>query len=322
MIVVRIAKGWDLCKCGRGATLAGHMELAVSTYSLWRWRRENNKTLEQAIDWIAHKSGVSAVELAGPAEKVEENPVKRAGRLRKRTEKQGLKVVSYCVGAELLVPAARQRQAIAELKREVDIAAELGVASMRHDVTRGFGDDAKGLKIARTFEAAIKWIVPAIREIADYAAMKGIKTSLENHGFYMQESRRVEKLIRAVGHENFGLTIDMGNFLCVNENPVQAVRRLAKYAVMAHAKDFHLRPKATMPPSGWFATPTPIALRGAIAGHGVVDIPAELKLLKQAGYNGYLSLEFEGMEEPTQGVLLGLEYLREKLQKLEIRSQK
>ena len=56
-----------------------------------------------------------------------------------------------------------------------------------------------------------------------------------------------------------------------------------------------------------------ICLRGAIAGHGVLDLPAQLTLLKKAGYNGYLSLEFEGMEEPTQGIKLGLDYLREQL---------
>jgi len=65
-----------------------------------------------------------------------------------------------------------------------------------------------------------------------------------------------------------------------------------------------------MPSVGWFATPTPIALRGAIAGHGVLDLPAQLKLLKKAGYDGYLSLEFEGMEEPTKAIRLGLDYLR------------
>ncbi|MEO7158349.1 MAG: sugar phosphate isomerase/epimerase, partial [Vicinamibacterales bacterium] len=134
--------------------------------------------------------------------------------------------------------------------------------------------------------------------------------SLENHGFYMQASQRVEQLIKSVAHKNYGLTIDLGNFLCVNENPTDATRRLAKYVIMAHAKDFHMKPKTQMPPTGWFATPTDIALRGAIAGHGVLELPAALKLLKRAGYDGYLSLEFEGMEEPAKGITLGLEYLK------------
>ena len=84
------------------------------------------------------------------------------------------------------------------MEARVDTAAELGVLSMRHDVTRGFGDNTKGLKIAKTFDAAVKHIVPAIREVSEYATRKKIKTSLENHGFYMQESKRVEKLIKSV----------------------------------------------------------------------------------------------------------------------------
>ena len=42
----------------------------------------------------------------------------------------------------------------------------------------------------------------------------------------------------------------------------------------------------------------------------MLDLPAQLKLLKNVGYDGYLSLEFEGMEEPTQATALGLDYLR------------
>jgi sugar phosphate isomerase/epimerase len=285
------------------------MKLSVSTYSLARYRRENGKSLEDSIDQIA-AMGVKGIEFSGLDEKAAKNPVKRATQLRQRVEKKGLKVASYCVGAELLVPLDEQRKVIERLKGEVDVAAALGAPSMRHDVTRGFGEHNKSLRIAKTFDAVLKHIVPAIREVADYAKTKRVKTSLENHGFYMQESKRVEKLIKTVNHPNYGLTIDMGNFLCVNENPVSAVKSLAKYAQMAHVKDFHVRKKASKPPTGWFDTPTDIALRGAICGHGEIDIPTEIKLLKQSGYDGFLSLEFEGMEEPLQAVSLGLQYLR------------
>jgi sugar phosphate isomerase/epimerase len=290
------------------------MKLAVSTYSLSRWRTEQHKTLEQSLDWIA-ANGVRAVEFTGIGEE-SDHLLRRAAALRKRCEKLRLKPIGYCVNAELLVPPARQKQAVAQLKHQVDVAEALGVPSMRHDVTRGFGAHSKGVRTAKTFDGALKVVVPAIREVADYAQERGIKTSLENHGFYMQEARRVEKLIKAVDHPNFGLTIDLGNFLCVNDDPVKAVRRLGKFVILAHAKDFHVRPKGRMPASGWFATPTDLALRGAICGHGVIDVPAQLRLLKQAGYDGYLSLEFEGMEEPTSAVRLGLEYLKSELAKL------
>jgi sugar phosphate isomerase/epimerase len=105
----------------------------------------------------------------------------------------------------------------------------------------------------------------------------------------------------------------MGNFLVVDEDPVEAVQRLAKYAIMVHVKDFHIRPVKTMPPSGWSAAQRRIAIRGAIVGHGSIDVPAQLRWLKKAGYNGYLSLEFEGLEESRKGVQMGLDYLRREL---------
>lgn len=285
------------------------MKLSVSTYSLQRWRSDSGKTLENTIDFIAD-AGAEGIEFSGLDDKAKDDPIRRAAALRRRAEKRGLSVCSYCVGADLLRPKPAQREQVEQLKGHVDVAAELGVPSMRHDVTWGFGKGAAGLRVPKTFEGALKVVVPAIREVTEYAAGKGVKTSLENHGFFMQESRRVEALIKTVDHPNYGLTIDMGNFLCVNEDPVKAVARLAKYAVMAHVKDFHVRPKDAMPPTGWFATPTPIALRGAIVGHGVIDVPKQIGLLRKAGYDGFLSLEFEGMEEPTKAVRLGLEYLR------------
>jgi sugar phosphate isomerase/epimerase len=283
------------------------MKLAVSTYSLHRWRNENGKSLEQALEWIADNAGVDGVEFT-PIGEEGKDLAKRATALRKRCDKLGLRVVSYCVGAELLVPRKEQKAVVERLKREVDAAAILGAPSTRHDVTRGMR--------ATSFSSTLKAVVAPIREVADYGQSRRVKTSLENHGFYMQESTRIEKLIRAVDHENYGLTIDLGNFLCVNEDCTAATKRLAKYVIMAHAKDFHVKPKKQMPPTGWFKTPTPIALRGAIAGHGVLDLPAQLKLLRRAGYGGYVSLEFEGMEEPTTAVKLGLDYLRDVIKSL------
>lgn len=288
------------------------MKLAVSTYSLWRWRSENKKTLEDSIDWIAEQ-GVSAVEFSGLDEKAKDNPVKRAAELRDYAHKRGLAIAGYSVGGEYLLPPEAQRNAIEQTKKEVDVAAELGVKTMRHDVSRGWGEHSKGVPGAQTFANALKVIVPAVREITEYGAKKGVMTSLENHGFYMQKSERVEKLIKAVKHKNYGLTMDMGNFLCVNEDPVKAVQRVAKYAIMCHIKDFHVKKKELAPPSGWFNTPTPIALRGAIVGHGVIDIRKQLEIVKKAGYKWYLSLEFEGMEEPAFAIKTGLDVIRKHL---------
>lgn len=294
------------------------MQLAVSTYSLARWRREQSKRLEQALDWLA-SIGVEAVEFVGLGEQEVKNRRQRARRLRKRCEQLGLRIVGYCTGAELYHHDEReQRRVIEQVKREIDIAAELEAPSMRHDVTRGpgEGDDA-------SFDAVLNRIAPAVRELTEHGAKRGVITTLENHGFYMQTAERIERLIETVDHPNYRFTIDLGNFLCLNQDPLEATRQLARHVVMCHAKDFHIKPIERVPPdappvagdqgvrAGWIRTPSTIALRGTITGHGDLDLPAQLAALREAGYDGPLSLEFEGPEHPLNAVRLGVAYLRE-----------
>ena len=290
------------------------MRLSVSTYSLVRWRRDTGASVEHCLDWFA-SIGLQCVEFSGIGEKEVKDRRRRAKRLRQRCDALGLEVVSYCTGAELYKPGDEQKQEIERVKKEIDIAAELGAPSMRHDVTRGPGDENE------PFEQVLERIVPAIRTLTEHGEKRGVKTTLENHGFYMQTAERVGTLIETVDHPNYGLTIDLGNFLCLNQDPVDSAGKLAKHVVMAHAKDFHIKPKRDAPPSapavgdhaeighGWIHTPTDIAIRGAVAGHGNVDLPGAIDVLKQAGYDGPLSLEFEGLEDARRGVRLGLAHL-------------
>src|SRR6478672_2542623 len=102
----------QLCSARRMSSFSCESEallkLSVSTYSLWRWCRENGKSLDDAVDAIGELR-VGGIEFSGLDEKAKANPTRRAGALRKRAEKNGLKVVSYCIGAELLQPASAQR---------------------------------------------------------------------------------------------------------------------------------------------------------------------------------------------------------------------
>jgi sugar phosphate isomerase/epimerase len=133
---------------------------------------------------------------------------------------------------------------------------------------------------------------------------------VENHGRFAQDSRRVEKLVIAVDHPNFGVLIDMGNFVCVDEDNSVAVGRLAPYAFHCHAKDFHLKPgTATFPGTGWNVSRGGNYWRGAIIGHGDVPLMSCIRALKQSGYDGVMAIEFEGMEDPLTGVALGQENL-------------
>ena len=148
-----------------------------------------------------------------------------------------------------------------------------------------------------------------------YAKKAGIKTKGENQGCFAQDSIRDEKLICGVDDENFGVLIDIGNFLCVDEDVTCAVGRLAPYAFHVHAKDFHIKSgSGANPGQGWFKTRGGNYLRGAIIGHGEVPIMQCLGIIKQLGYDGTLAIEFEGMENNILALTIGLENLKRYLE--------
>ena len=103
----------------------------------------------------------------------------------------------------------------------------------------------------------------------------------------------------------------MGNFLCADADPAKAVSTVAPYAVFAHAKDFYVKAGNTdNPGTGYMTTRGGNYIKGTIIGHGDVPVKQCLKILKRAGYDGFVSLEFEGMEENIEALTIGLANLR------------
>ena len=134
-----------------------------------------------------------------------------------------------------------------------------------------------------------------------YAAKYGITTSIENHGFYVQGSERVKRIVLGVNRANFGTTLDVGNFLCADEDPVSATMNNISIATMIHFKDFHIKRSAPPQEGGYIKTFHGNYLRGALTGDGDVDLKRISKIINESGYEGYLSVEFEGWEDPLFG---------------------
>jgi sugar phosphate isomerase/epimerase len=195
---------------------------------------------------------------------------------------------------------------VQKVKELVDIAEVLGVPFLRHDVA-----STARLKSYEGYDNVVERLADACREITEYAATKNIRTTTENHGYFSQDSLRVEKLINTVAHENFGMLIDMGNFLCVDAEPTKAVSLVAPYTVFVHTKDFYVRSGSLdAPGAGYFMNRGGNYLKGTIVGHGNVPVKQCLRALKRAGYDGYVSIEFEGMEEPIEALTIGLSNLK------------
>jgi sugar phosphate isomerase/epimerase len=230
-----------------------------------------------------------------------------AKKIANECERVGIEIGSYTISADLLNGSdGDTKKEIARIKEKLDVAKILGVKKLRHDATAGIRNGK-----FKSFDAVLETLVEACHEITTYAKSLGIKTMVENHGFFAQDSARVEKLVNGVDDENFGVLLDMGNFLCADESPQDAVGVLAPYAIHVHAKDFHV--KSGMDPcpgDGWFKTRGGNYLRGAIIGHGEVPVVQCLGIIKKAGYDDTISIEFEGLEENIKALKIGISNLK------------
>lgn len=284
------------------------MKFSVSLYSFFPALRAGELTLMDCVD-KAKEMGFDAIEavdfvMGCPPEEMPE----KARELKAKADACGLAISSFAVSADLLNGrdgSGDTQKEIDRVKGMVDIAAIMGAPKMRHDITFG----QKGSP--RSYAALAPQLAESVREIAEYAQSKGVLTMTENHGTFSQDSERVELLYNTVNHPNFALLCDIGNFTCADEDPATAVARVAPYVKYVHAKDFIIKSYYDNDPGeGAFQTRSGNYLRGTIIGHGNVPVKQCLHILKKAGYDDTIAIEFEGMEPPLTAIRIGLANLK------------
>lgn len=282
------------------------MKISVSAYSFNQAIKQGKMTQMDCIKKAKELgfSGIEFTEIDGAPDF--DVQIENAKKLRKEAKRHDMEIVAYAIGAVLYqdTPEASKNE-VDRLKHEVDIAKALGAPVMRHDVCYELGKSGN----ARSFDLMLPTIAENIRAVTEYAMQQGIRTCTENHGFIAQDSDRMERLFHAVNHDNYGLLVDIGNFLCVDENPITAVSKVAPYAIHAHAKDMIITKE---PESGnAFMTRGGNYCEGCVIGEGVVPVAQCLRILKHAGYDGWISMEYEGKEECIEGIRRGMKCLND-----------
>jgi sugar phosphate isomerase/epimerase len=212
--------------------------------------------------------------------------------IRDHAKARGVPLSNYSVAADFR--AADLPAELARVKQHIDTAHALGISYFRHDVVAWAWRESSQAE----FESIFGTLVEASRELADYAAPLGITTSVENHGFCMNGSERVRRLITHVDRPNFRTTLDIGNFLCVDEVPESAVPLNLPYASVVHLKDFYHRD--FVPGSGWLTTLAGNAIQGSIVGFGDLPMKRLLAAIKASGFDGPIAIEYEGQVPDLQ----------------------
>ncbi len=285
------------------------MKIGISLYSFHSYADPDKLGIKGCID-KAKEFGAEGVDFVeGPAFPTREEYMAYARDVGEYCRSVGIEACCFCVGSDFLNGSGGDIDAeIERVKGLVDVAAAYGCKFMRHDASGGY---PQSVKHGRAFDNALPRLVKGYKAVTEYARTKGIKTCVENHGFFAQDAERVEKLINAVDDDNFGALVDIGNFSCADEYNPRSVGIMAPYAFHAHAKDFHIKSgNGENPGDGFFMSRGANYLRGAIIGHGDVPVKQCVLALRRAGYDGYLMIEFEGMEDPLVGISAGIKNLK------------
>ena len=289
--------------------MTSDITFGFSSYSFHSKLSTGEMTLPQVIEWVAASEG-EHLELAvlgddadSPIPNISSDPT-YVDQIRAAAETAGVPLTSLAIGANL---STGDPQQIERVTQYVDLAERLGITRMRHDVVPHAGHEGDDTPL---FEQVLPSIVAASKEIAQYAAAKGITTSLENHGFFVQSAERVRRIIHAVDEPNFLTTLDVGNFVCVDESPEVSVAQNIPYAMVVHFKDFYLRPADAAPGAGWFRSRGGKHLRGAVVGNGDIDLRAVARAIKESDFAGFAAIEFEGWEDCLLGCERGISYAK------------
>lgn len=281
------------------------MKIGVSSYSFLKYIKNEKCDYFKICD-IAKEigfDGIEFIDLDFSEFKITDDSLTMAAELKKYCKGIGLDIAAYTVGANFLKEDLAGE--VKRLKKCVDVAKKLGAPTMRFDICWSLRKE-----YLYGYEDAINEFAPFICQVADYAEKKGIRVCTENHGQIFQAPERMEKLIKTVNHKNFGWLCDMGNFLCVDADPVKSCAIAAPYAFHVHTKDFLFKPCSSIKPEGFMETAQGNFIRGTVIGHGVVPVEQCVKILKKSGYDGWVSVEFEGMEENIPAIKSGFNFLK------------
>ncbi|MCY4019958.1 MAG: sugar phosphate isomerase/epimerase [Chloroflexi bacterium] len=263
------------------------MKLSLSMWSLVSVVKAGQMDLMGFIDFAASQA-VAGVELLDVFWSDAEREI---ALVKERMADAGLEMAVYSISNNFICPdEAERRRELDALKRGVDIALALDVNLMRvfsgsylEDVPQAEG---------------MSWILEGLSAGAAYAERQGVTLALENHGRFAGRSDQVRDIIERVGSPALRVNLDTGNFLPVGQDPLEAARDLADLIALVHLKD--LRRATADEPGHVVADPDGQLLTGSVIGEGLVDLPAMIALLDEIGYRGWLSLEYEGADDPVR----------------------
>jgi sugar phosphate isomerase/epimerase len=268
--------------------------IAVSTYSYWRYRQGAKLPVEDCIDQAA-EMGFDAVELLEVQMTRKDDAYLQT--LKRRAFVNGLALCGMSTHQGFVSPDAAVRQKnIDRTVASIELAYKLGIPTIRVNTgrwgtTRSFDQLMKDRGIepplqGYTDEDAFPWVIDSLTKCLPAAEKAGVVLGLENHWGLGLTPEGVLRIVEAINSPWLQVTLDTGNFL---ENPYVKLEKLAPKTVFVQAKTYYGG-------GTWYTLD--------------LDYERIAAILRKQKYRGYISLEFEGQEDPRTAIPKSLALLR------------
>jgi sugar phosphate isomerase/epimerase len=188
--------------------------------------------------------------------------------LRHLAFKHGLPFSGAAIKTEMCQPdPAKREEEVASIRKWVDATELLGASHLRV-----FGG---AIPAGATDAQAVEWTAETMKPACDYAATKGITLGIESHHGITEKAANIIAVLRQVDSPYAGCNLDISNF---DEDIYAQVESLVPFATHTHIRDHYT--KERLP----------------------IDLDRMWQLFAKGGYQGYMSVEYEGDEDAMTGV--------------------
>jgi len=266
---------------------------AVSSYSFWQFRHAHLRDIQKCIE-LASEWGFGGVEILHRQMTDESNAylqqVKRAAFV------NGVSLCGFSTHQGFLSrdPAVRKKN-VDHTVHCIELAYSLGIPTMRVNTgtwgtSKNFDELMKNRGIepvpeGLTEEQGFQWAIDSLAECVKTAERCGVLLGLENHWGLGRTPEGVLRVVDAVDSPWLQVTMDTGNFL---EDLYHRLEHLAPKTVLVQAKTY---------------------FGGGLWYSLDLDYPRIANMLRKHRYRGYVSLEFEGKDDPRVAIPRSLELL-------------
>lgn len=263
--------------CAPRATWAQTQQVAPFKISLAQWSLHKPLFAKEMdnLDFakVAKETfGIDGIEYVNQFFKGKAKDETYLAEMKKRTSDYGVTNVLIMIDGEGALGSsdnAKRTQAIENHYKWVDAAKFLGCHSIRVNA-----------ETDKEYEEGSKLAADGLQRLSEHAKPLGINVIVENHGGLSSNGKWLAETIRATGMDNCGTLPDFGNFYEYDRyQGVTDLMPLAK-AVSAKSYDFDADGNETK-----------------------IDFPRMMKIVLDAGYHGWVGIEYEGNRmSPADGI--------------------